>query len=166
VEDSSPAQQRRRRATRSNRAPWPGGRSEGERRRSTAKKRGCRGGRRRRRSSSAKSEVPVVSPPFLYRAPVQTLSHRRSLVLTPVGRAGVGLVRWVVDEVAAGRSPSIVLHRYQNYCCYVAADAASPSSWSATFPLPTRYPPSPSHISANFNQLRQILTPACARGRV
>nr|CAB3498178.1 unnamed protein product [Digitaria exilis] len=32
-----------------------------------------------------------------------------------------GFVRWV----SAGRSPSIVIHRYRNYCS--AADAASPS---------------------------------------
>ncbi|XP_008643461.1 meiotic recombination protein SPO11 isoform X9 [Zea mays] len=38
-----------------------------------------------------------------------------------------GLVRWIVEEVAAGRSPSIVLHRYRNYCS--SADSASPSPW-------------------------------------
>uniref|UniRef100_A0A0D9VZ38 DNA topoisomerase (ATP-hydrolyzing) n=1 Tax=Leersia perrieri TaxID=77586 RepID=A0A0D9VZ38_9ORYZ len=40
-----------------------------------------------------------------------------------------GLVRWVAGEVAAGRSPSVALHRYQNYC---AAPAGSP--WSVGLP--------------------------------
>ncbi|XP_066164296.1 meiotic recombination protein SPO11-1 isoform X2 [Oryza sativa Japonica Group] len=37
-----------------------------------------------------------------------------------------GLVRWVVAEVAAGRSPTVALHRYQNYCSSASAAAASP----------------------------------------
>ncbi|CAN6281351.1 unnamed protein product [Urochloa humidicola] len=45
-----------------------------------------------------------------------------------------GLVRWVVEEVAAGRSPSIVLHRYRNYCS--AADAASPSPCGCSYDTP------------------------------
>ncbi|XP_044984830.1 meiotic recombination protein SPO11-1 isoform X2 [Hordeum vulgare subsp. vulgare] len=38
-----------------------------------------------------------------------------------------GLVGWVVAELSAGRSPSLALHRYQNYCASAAA-AASPST--------------------------------------
>ncbi|KAG0547563.1 hypothetical protein BDA96_01G091100 [Sorghum bicolor] len=45
-----------------------------------------------------------------------------------------GLVRWVVEEVAAGRSPSIVLHRYRNYCS--AADSASPSPCACSYDVP------------------------------
>ncbi|XP_025796983.1 meiotic recombination protein SPO11-1 isoform X4 [Panicum hallii] len=45
-----------------------------------------------------------------------------------------GLVRWVVEEVAVGRSPSIVLHRYRNYCS--AADAASPSPCACSYDAP------------------------------
>ncbi|RLN40880.1 meiotic recombination protein SPO11 [Panicum miliaceum] len=45
-----------------------------------------------------------------------------------------GLVRWVVEEVAAGHSPSIVLHRYRNYCS--AADAASPSPCACSYDAP------------------------------
>ncbi|KAK3146052.1 hypothetical protein QOZ80_3BG0260870 [Eleusine coracana subsp. coracana] len=53
-----------------------------------------------------------------------------------------GLVRWVVEEVAAGRSPSIALNRYQNYCCSAAAadddddDAASPSPCACSYDSP------------------------------
>uniref|UniRef100_A0A0A9CYK5 Spo11/DNA topoisomerase VI subunit A N-terminal domain-containing protein n=1 Tax=Arundo donax TaxID=35708 RepID=A0A0A9CYK5_ARUDO len=48
-----------------------------------------------------------------------------------------GLVRWVVEEVAAGRSPSVALHRYQNYCsAAVAADAASPSPCTCSYGVP------------------------------
>ncbi|KAF8709791.1 hypothetical protein HU200_029500 [Digitaria exilis] len=45
-----------------------------------------------------------------------------------------GFVRWVVEEVSAGRSPSIVIHRYRNYCS--AADAASPSPCSCSYDAP------------------------------
>uniref|UniRef100_A0A0E0KJ46 DNA topoisomerase (ATP-hydrolyzing) n=1 Tax=Oryza punctata TaxID=4537 RepID=A0A0E0KJ46_ORYPU len=45
-----------------------------------------------------------------------------------------GLVRWVVAEVAAGRSPSVALHRYQNYC---ASAAASPCACSYDVPVGT-----------------------------
>ncbi|XP_006650598.2 meiotic recombination protein SPO11-1 isoform X1 [Oryza brachyantha] len=45
-----------------------------------------------------------------------------------------GLVRWVVSEVAAGRSPSVALHRYQNYC---ASAAASPCACSYDVPVGT-----------------------------
>ncbi|XP_066317927.1 meiotic recombination protein SPO11-1 isoform X3 [Miscanthus floridulus] len=45
-----------------------------------------------------------------------------------------GLVRWVVEEVAAGRSPSIVLHRYRNYCS--SADSASPSPCACSYDVP------------------------------
>nr|CAB3493209.1 unnamed protein product [Digitaria exilis] len=45
-----------------------------------------------------------------------------------------GFVRWVVEEVAAGRSPSIVIHRYRNYCS--AADSASPSPCSCSYDAP------------------------------
>lgn len=43
-------------------------------------------------------------------------------------------MRWVVEEVATGRSPSIVLHRYRNYCS--AADAASPSPCACSYDAP------------------------------
>ncbi|AQK62795.1 topoisomerase-like enzyme1, partial [Zea mays] len=45
-----------------------------------------------------------------------------------------GLVRWIVEEVAAGRSPSIVLHRYRNYCS--SADSASPSPCACSYDIP------------------------------
>nr|AGT17149.1 meiotic recombination protein [Saccharum hybrid cultivar R570] len=45
-----------------------------------------------------------------------------------------GLVRWVIEEVAAGRSPSIVLHRYRNYCSSV--DSASPSPCACSYDVP------------------------------
>ncbi|VAI22035.1 hypothetical protein VPH35_085449 [Triticum aestivum] len=38
-----------------------------------------------------------------------------------------GLVGWVVAEVSAGRSPSLALHRYQNYCACASAAAAAAS---------------------------------------
>ncbi|CAM0876287.1 unnamed protein product [Alopecurus aequalis] len=43
-----------------------------------------------------------------------------------------GLVGWVVAEVAAGRSPSVALHRYQNYCSSTSA-ASSPSTCSCSY---------------------------------
>ncbi|KAL5209273.1 hypothetical protein ABZP36_004896 [Zizania latifolia] len=45
-----------------------------------------------------------------------------------------GLVRWVVAEVGAGRSPSVAIHRYQNYC---ASTAASPCACSYDVPVGT-----------------------------
>uniref|UniRef100_A0A0E0D6X1 DNA topoisomerase (ATP-hydrolyzing) n=1 Tax=Oryza meridionalis TaxID=40149 RepID=A0A0E0D6X1_9ORYZ len=53
-----------------------------------------------------------------------------------------GLVRWVVAEVAAGRSPTVALHRYQNYCASAsasaaAAAAASPCACSYDVPVGT-----------------------------
>ncbi|CAD6206674.1 unnamed protein product [Miscanthus lutarioriparius] len=47
---------------------------------------------------------------------------------------GAGLVRWVVEEVTAGRSPSIVLHRYRNY--FSSTDSASPFPWFGFRPAP------------------------------
>nr|AAO32310.1 putative topoisomerase [Oryza sativa Japonica Group] len=48
-----------------------------------------------------------------------------------------GLVRWVVAEVAAGRSPTVALHRYQNYCSSASAAAASPCACSYDVPVGT-----------------------------
>ncbi|KAL6894102.1 hypothetical protein ACP4OV_008200 [Aristida adscensionis] len=48
-----------------------------------------------------------------------------------------GLVRWVVAEVAAGRSPSVALHRFQTYCAAGAgAAAASPSPCACSYDSP------------------------------
>ena len=66
---------------------------------------------------------------------------------------------WVVAEVLAGRSPSVALHRYQNYSASASTStstsaAASPSTWFGSLPL---RPPSPRlHVSAH--QVYQILT--------
>ncbi|XP_047071667.1 meiotic recombination protein SPO11-1 [Lolium rigidum] len=50
-----------------------------------------------------------------------------------------GLVGWVVAEVAAGRSPSVALHRYQNYCASASVStsaAASPSTCACSYDAP------------------------------
>ncbi|KAM0871942.1 hypothetical protein ACQ4PT_039056 [Festuca glaucescens] len=48
-----------------------------------------------------------------------------------------GLVGWVVAEVAAGRSPSVALHRYQNYCASASTSAAaSPSTCACSYDAP------------------------------
>ncbi|XP_051178274.1 meiotic recombination protein SPO11-1 [Lolium perenne] len=47
------------------------------------------------------------------------------------------LVGWVVAEVAAGRSPSVALHRYQNYCASASTSAAaSPSTCACSYDAP------------------------------
>ncbi|KAM0929514.1 hypothetical protein ACQ4PT_001575 [Festuca glaucescens] len=47
------------------------------------------------------------------------------------------LVGWVVAEVAAGRSPSVELHRYQNYCASASTSAAaSPSTCACSYDAP------------------------------
>ncbi|XP_024313733.1 meiotic recombination protein SPO11-1 isoform X3 [Brachypodium distachyon] len=44
-----------------------------------------------------------------------------------------GLVGWVVAEVGAGRSPSVALNRYQNYC---TSAAASPPTCACSYDAP------------------------------
>jgi meiotic recombination protein SPO11 len=57
-------------------------------------------------------------------------------------------VGWVVAEVAAGRSPSVALHRYQNYCASTSASASdSPSTWFGSLPLPYPLPIKPIRCS-------------------
>ncbi|CAL4927378.1 unnamed protein product [Urochloa decumbens] len=63
----------------------------------------------------------------------QRLRRRQEEAALLLGRIR-GLVRWVVEEVAAGRSPSIVIHRYRNYCS--AADASPPSPCGCSYDAP------------------------------
>uniref|UniRef100_A0A0D9VZ37 DNA topoisomerase (ATP-hydrolyzing) n=1 Tax=Leersia perrieri TaxID=77586 RepID=A0A0D9VZ37_9ORYZ len=64
-----------------------------------------------------------------------------------------GLVRWVAGEVAAGRSPSVALHRYQNYC---AAPAGSPCACSYDVPVGT-YVLSLLHRDSHASRLNVLL---------
>ncbi|PWZ22765.1 Phytochrome C [Zea mays] len=72
-------------------------------------------------------EADTSSFIILIEFPVAQLSSKRS-------KPSPRLVRWIVEEVAAGRSPSIVLHRYRNYCS--SADSASPSPCACSYDVP------------------------------